>query len=151
MTNFKLSYIFFFSRAVCIHNANFSFNQSKFAKLLWKKKCIFSPPPDAKGNCDGLTWSSQSQRGGACASMPTPASPAGRAGLWGEGLDPADKHRAMGGCWPLSRTAEARQVCQVLQMNQRRYLQDAEKATAIFNYTRSHSNASLPIICVGYG
>lgn len=43
MTNFKLSYIFF-SRAVCIHNANFSFNQSKFAKLLWKKKCIFFPP-----------------------------------------------------------------------------------------------------------
>lgn len=70
-----------------------------------------------------LTWSSQSRRGVACVSTQTPAWPAGRAGLWGEGWGQVDRPRARAGCWPLTRTAEGRRVCQALQMNPRRYLQ----------------------------
>lgn len=70
-----------------------------------------------------LTWSSQSRRGVACVSTRTPAWPAGRAGLWGEGWGQVDRPRARAGCWPPTRTAEGRRVCQALQMNPRRYLQ----------------------------
>lgn len=83
-------------------------------RCLWKK-------------CGALTWSSQSQRGVACVSMQTPAWPAGRAGLWGEGWGQVDRPQARGGCWLPIRTAEGRQVCRALQMNQRRYLQEKQK------------------------
>lgn len=83
-------------------------------RRLWKK-------------CGALTWSSQSRRGVACESTQTPAWPAGRAGLWGEGWGQVDRPRARGGCWLPTRTAEGRRVCRALLMNQRRYLQEKQK------------------------
>lgn len=82
-----------------------------------------------------LTWSSRSQTGAACVSMQTPAWPAGRVGLSGEGWGRAGRPPTREGCWLPTRMAEGRQVCRALQTSQKRCLRIQEDEGFWFSET----------------